>query len=266
MNASFYNTIIGRLIIVFGVFIILLIGIYVVTDATSKNQKDDGLIVNLSGRQRMLTQKMSKEALIYNTVSKRPGQEGLGKAKDQLKATMKVFETTLFALRDGGSAPLNLEMTRFRQSPPAATVEIKRQLDKVVNLWSSFKKNLTKLIDSKGADMASLEYIIKNNVDLLKEMNKVVFLMQYDAEDKVGRISWTNMSAILIGILIVLGSLIIAKKSVTDPLKHFNEVSREISMGNLSQKITISGGLSEISQLGESLNRMRTSLMIKLEE
>jgi len=41
--------------------IIMLLDVYYVTN----QQKDDGLVINLAGRQRMLTQKMTKEILVY---------------------------------------------------------------------------------------------------------------------------------------------------------------------------------------------------------
>ena len=60
-----FNTILGRLSFAFILFFILLVSIFTVTQTVISTQKDDGLVVNLSGRQRMLTQRMTKETLIY---------------------------------------------------------------------------------------------------------------------------------------------------------------------------------------------------------
>ena len=44
----------------------LIIVVYISTSLITDLQKDDALVVNLAGRQRMLTQKMSKEILLYS--------------------------------------------------------------------------------------------------------------------------------------------------------------------------------------------------------
>lgn len=237
---------------------------FVLTTVTLQTQKDDGLIVNLSGRQRMLTQKMTKEALIFNTMSQRPDQKDLDRSKGQLISTIKVFETTLFALVDGGSAPLNLEMTKFRELPPAETPEIKAGLAEVVNLWRPFKAEINKIIESRGEDMSGLEYVISENALLLSKMNNVVFLMQGEAEQKVSVITKSQIAALLLGILIVFLSLLSARKTLSEPLTYLNKMAHDISMGDLKKEVQVKGKIKEISQLGESFNRMRASLITML--
>jgi len=57
--------------------------------------------------------------------------------------------------------------------PKTENKEILAQLDKVKELWKSFKENIDKVIAGK-ADKATLEAIAKDNTPLLKEMNKAV--------------------------------------------------------------------------------------------
>jgi nitrate/nitrite-specific signal transduction histidine kinase len=57
-----FDSLFGRLLAVFLVFLALLMGIFGTMVVSS--QASDGLVVNLAGRQRMLSQKMTKEALI----------------------------------------------------------------------------------------------------------------------------------------------------------------------------------------------------------
>ncbi len=44
--------------------------VFLATLYVSQKQKNDGLLINLAGRQRMLSQKMSKELLHFMWVSK----------------------------------------------------------------------------------------------------------------------------------------------------------------------------------------------------
>ena len=89
----------------------------------------------------MLTQKMTKEILIFTT-------ENNEKNKEQILSTVTIFEKTLLALKNGGEAPLDLQMTEFRRCPPAQSEEIERQLAQVISLWQPFKRNIQSLLDA----------------------------------------------------------------------------------------------------------------------
>jgi methyl-accepting chemotaxis protein len=254
------KTILGRTILSFMAFILLLVGILATTIMVTGQQKDDGLIVNLSGRQRMLSQKMTKETLIFYNMARQESRSEANRWKEQVISTMKVFEVTLYALKDGGDAPLDLKMASFRNAPPAGTEEIKQQLDKVVALWLPIKQNITQVLDSAGKDETAMEFVIANNVNLLSNMNEAVFLMQYDAERKVQLMVITQVVAIGIGILIVILSLMVIRASVVAPIKSLIESAKLMSKGDLQSEIK-SSGLAEIAELSSSLNRMRISFI-----
>ncbi len=91
----------GKFLTLFAVFIIvnLLSGLFVIS--VISGQKGDAVIVNLAGKQRMLTQKMTKEALAVS--------RGLEK-EENLKKTADLFDRTLKGLISG-DAELNLPPT-----------------------------------------------------------------------------------------------------------------------------------------------------------
>jgi hypothetical protein len=127
------------------------------TEMTQTKQQS-GNVINLAGKQRMLTQKMSKEALFV--------AKGLDADanKANLQKTAALFDKTLKGLIDGDSE-LNL--------PKTTNPEILAQLEVVSKLWTSFKANIDKVI-AGNADKATLEAIAKENLPLLKNMNKAV--------------------------------------------------------------------------------------------
>jgi nitrate/nitrite-specific signal transduction histidine kinase len=90
---------------------LIIVVMFLATWYLTGKQKDDGLVINLAGRQRMLTQKMTK-AFFHNELLK--GREGRG--SDELvkgiENTMAVFDRTLSALRDSGDAPLSLDLEK----------------------------------------------------------------------------------------------------------------------------------------------------------
>jgi hypothetical protein len=123
-----------------------------------QTKQQSGVVINLAGKQRMLTQKMSKEALF---IAKGIDVE---KNKDNLKKTAELFDKTLKGLV-AGDKDLNLPKTENK--------EILAQLEEVNKLWTSFKKSIDKVIEGKS-DKATLEAIAKENLPLLKNMNKAV--------------------------------------------------------------------------------------------
>ena len=132
------------------------------TEDSKKHQH--GIVINLAGKQRMLTQKMSKEALL---IAKGISVESNTKS---LKKTISLFDKTLIGLRNGDKG-LRLPRTKNR--------EIVTQIDKVMRLWKSFKVHVDK-IASGDIKKETLEAIDKENLPLLKNMNMVVQMYEND--------------------------------------------------------------------------------------
>ncbi|WP_082878600.1 MULTISPECIES: type IV pili methyl-accepting chemotaxis transducer N-terminal domain-containing protein [unclassified Oleiphilus] len=126
-----------------------------------------GVVLNLSGKQRMLTQKMSKEVTLV----------ALGVDAEQhiknLSATSDLFDRTLKGLRDG-DAELGLPSTESKR--------IVRQLDKVDGIWAEFYPVIKDVIGSGAVTQDQLSLIAEKNLPLLKQMNKAVGLYEKDAK------------------------------------------------------------------------------------
>jgi|GEM_PF-5307818 len=114
--------------------------------------------INLAGKERMLTQKMSKEALLI--------ARGIDiKANERrLLDSVKLFDRILNGLYYGDKN-LKLEKTKDR--------EILKGLNRVKRAWIPFKKNILLIADGKR-DKRILEFIDKKNMELLNLINIVV--------------------------------------------------------------------------------------------
>lgn len=130
------------------------------------DDKNYGAILNLSGKQRMLTQKMSKEVLFAAV-----GENAAENLKNAQK-TAALFDTTLAGLKDG-----NVEMGL----PATESARILRQLKKVSTLWTPFKATIDGVASKGTVEAADIETIEKLNLPLLKEMNKAVKLYEKEA-------------------------------------------------------------------------------------
>ncbi|USN98808.1 MAG: type IV pili methyl-accepting chemotaxis transducer N-terminal domain-containing protein [Phycisphaeraceae bacterium] len=126
-----------------------------------------GSVLNLSGRQRMLTQKMSKEALLVAAgVDADANRENLGK-------TMAMFETTLAGLRDGDES-VNL--------PGTANGRIVKQLDEVKTLYGEIEPIFRSIVGGATPGGTEIATIAAKNPPLLVEMNKAVKMYERESQ------------------------------------------------------------------------------------
>ena len=130
---------------------------------TSQNYMEKAMvkIVNIAGRQRMLTQKMTKEKLLC--------VKGKKENSKKLVKTMKLFDDSLNNLMNGSA--------KLKISKPS-NKKIKKQLLLVKKLWDELKP----LYQKKKPTAKELATIIKKNPILLKEMNEVVTLVETETE------------------------------------------------------------------------------------
>ena len=118
-------------------------------------------IINLAGRQRMLTQKMTKEKLLC--------VKGKSENSAKLDKTVKLFDDSLTTLIKGN--------TKQKISKPT-NKKIKAQLAKVALIW----KELKPIYENKKPTVQELAVVIKKNSVLLKEMNIMVQLVETETE------------------------------------------------------------------------------------
>ncbi|MEJ2155241.1 MAG: methyl-accepting chemotaxis protein [Desulfobacteraceae bacterium] len=167
---------------------LIVIVMFLTTWWMTSKQKDDGLIINLAGRQRMLTQKMTKEILsLRNTVSV-TGQYESRRVSD-IRHTMAVFQKTLSALTDSGKAPLSLDPAKTdSRFCPKAVAPVYNQLKKVGRLWKEFSRRMESVLRQEETSPSDLAWIEAHNLDLLKQMDAAVGMMQRQSEAKVAHL------------------------------------------------------------------------------
>jgi len=119
------------------------LAVYQKTIPAIESSSDDATTINLAGRQRMLTQKLSKELELAFS--------GKVEAVAQAQSTIAEFDSVLAGLiqgdRDRGLAP-----------PPSS--EIASELEKTRSLWASFEPQARVLLESVaglGSAMAALD-------------------------------------------------------------------------------------------------------------
>ncbi len=217
-----------------------------------QSQQDfDSITINLAGRQRMLSQKMTKEALLVSQ----------GKiAVDKANATTDLFDKTLNALINGGKAPIDFEQTEFVQLPRASSDRVMAQLEVVKSIWDKFRDAMNSVL--KGKDDEALKYIIENNPALLKEMNTAVFLLEQAASEKADSMkTFLKMGLAILGI-IFFATLLMVRKNVQVIFDTLGKLSNSLS----ASSDTIGDVASSIKESSLSLAEGSTEQAASIEE
>lgn len=132
-----------------------IIGILILisTLALTYYQKNDGLQINLAGRERMLSQRILKELLLYKN------REDNAK---KIENDLFVFDTTLKGLIRGESVPLDLELKKYKELPPVTDISIQNDLSEIYKIWQPYKQETALYLADRNSE--SLNYLIEQNV------------------------------------------------------------------------------------------------------
>ena len=210
-------------------------------------QKDDSTIVNVAGRQRMLSQKMSKEALAIKA-----GLE-ISVNRSNLKQTSELFDTSLRALING-DPKLHL--------PPTKDSQILSQMRQVESLWRKFSPHVATFVDTASSDAArdkAADYILQTNVTLLKEMNKAVGMYEQNSRAKVGTLKGILYAGGVIALFVTILCWILINRKVVKPVGEVVDMVQGMEQGNLSKRLNMNRN-DEIGQLSSAMDLFAENL------
>ena len=124
--------------------------------------------INLAGKQRMLTQRMSKVALLISL-----GIDSKEYSK-KLESFAKLYDQTLKGFKTGDK---KLELTATENK------DVLKQIDMVEKKWKPFYENVQKVIVDGAKAKDAIDYIIKNNEEMLSVSNDLVTAFEESNKD-----------------------------------------------------------------------------------
>ena len=140
--------------------------------------------INIAGRQRMLSQRMTKSLALqhYKTT------QGLAFQSDrsEMIKSVRLFDQTLSAFYDGGKATsADGKAILVARLKPA---EIRNTLEKAKNIWDPTLRQLNNYFNYNPVEKTATEKLIGllsvNNLKLLNHMNELTIQLEQDAKRK----------------------------------------------------------------------------------
>lgn len=198
-------------------------------------QADDALVINLAGRQRMLTQRMTWLALVQPNNS-------------ELPAAINQFEQTLSALIYGGTTfdasgnPVKL--------PPPPDAELAAQLQEVQKTWKGFQTQL------QSPDSEQLPILAST---ILTQLDEIVSAFEARAEIKQQRLGLIQIVFLLAALLLLAWGFITTRSRIISPLAALGDAVRIIGTGDLQTPLP-SIADDEFGELATAFDSMRAEL------
>ncbi|KFX69145.1 chemotaxis protein [Pseudomonas taeanensis MS-3] len=194
--------------------------------------------INVAGAQRMLSQKMTKEALLL--------REGVI-PKTTLDATIAQFEQ---AHRDLINGNPGRNVTAIE-----ADGAIAGQVRLVGQLWQAFRGQLERL--AQGGQQVDSQELENASLNLLREMNKAVGLMATDAERSQRTLMWLAFACVMgILILVVLGRQF-GLRPLMSSLREVEGALTQVGDGDFTHPLHYHTQDNEIGRIVAGYNRMQ---------
>jgi len=241
-----------RLTLLFVAFAVLVVVSISATYWGLHTQRQDALVINLAGRQRMLVQQMTRLAFQL--------QNGDESTRSVLQETEGIFSQTLFALRDGGTAPYLAGSVV--SLPPTRDPQLRAGLDDVEAAWVQFRAALEDIAspsveaDTRQSMQASLEVQSDN---LVQKADLVVRLYEAASTAKVNRLRAIQVGFLACALALLAVGAWITRRSLLQPLQALGSAAKRLGENDLDTPVRVQGP-EEIRGLSQAFDEMRSRL------
>ncbi len=231
----------AQLSLVFIGFLLLVVSSVLVTFLAIQTQRDDATVINLAGRQRMLSQKMTWLALTQ------PSNPELARA-------IELFDQTLYALRDGDAT---LDSTdRLVTLPPAPDPTLRTQLGDAVTAWETFRAHLL------AVNAPALQ---TESPQILAQLDSIVSAFESRAQAKLVRLQLIQFVFLISALLLLVWGYVITRRRIVQPLARLGAAAQRIANGQLTDPVPAMNK-DELGELGQAFETMRAEIAAAREE
>ncbi len=216
------------------------------TVKTVSRQKGDAVSINQAGRQRMLTQKMAKEAIFYVSTHE-------AKWRESLEKTMELFERSLDELEHG-----NPEKGISKTDVP----EILNEIKKLREMWLPFKEALETIVKdgaSNGEIEKAIDFISENNIPLLKQANMLTKAYERMSNAKVKYLMELQGILFAVGLLVFIFSIWAVRHFILGPLSRSIDGLSRAADGSFDMYLPLTGPV-EIRELSSVYNCLMATI------
>lgn len=210
-----------RYVVVLGIIALVVSGSYFLAQKEMKAQLNDSRIVNLSGRQRMLSQKISKSSLEILQTTNRTEKEIYKKELEEAAALWEKSHSDL--QKEAGEFGLSLESSKAIEEF-FATIEPKRQV------MQEAAGSIIRELELKGNDANVADFvttILSNEAAYLSGMNEIVFQYEKEARAHIERSGNLELVFLLVILITMVSGGVFIMRPGVKKLKQIDKAKSE---------------------------------------
>ncbi|MCL2831459.1 MAG: ATP-binding protein [Betaproteobacteria bacterium] len=201
---------------------------------------ESAVSINLSGRQRMLSQRTTKALLMLQDDARRGDVEGVLKTQKELKLVVELFDTTLKGFRDG-------DIVTGGDGQPVKLAKVDTEVSRKIveeayTIWDPYHQKLLLLIGERQFNQAQLDdaavYARAKNLELLRLMNDLTSDLEKTANDlafilRIVQIAGLLLAAINFGYTVVVSirDLVASDQEIAKARKETDEILATVREG-----------------------------------
>jgi diguanylate cyclase (GGDEF)-like protein len=211
-----------------GLFLLLDLSVLATSYWLSYQIAENAVTINLSGRQRMLSQRMVKTLLQLKHAE---NESSSAAALAELRLTFTLFDSTLYSLHRGGVTiggdSLPIRMAPIRIEPAQELIE------QAETLWSPYRDKVQALLHGPGTPSgaaidAAIAEANANNLELLELMNSLTTALEESAVAKTSRIRMLQIVTFTLAMLSFIHIILLMRRQLRRASKHRESLNRVI--------------------------------------
>ncbi|MEQ8472759.1 MAG: type IV pili methyl-accepting chemotaxis transducer N-terminal domain-containing protein [Marinoscillum sp.] len=255
----------SKYLIVLGILTLVILGSQLLMQKTIKDSKSDSRIINISGRQRMLSQKLTKAALkLQNSRSERDFRL----AQIELKEAYTLWTQSHHDLQFGSKEISVSEMN--------SSNELTLLFKEVEPHFQTMKEAVSILIGVKPADLQSpeKEHVIDQSIaeitstenSFLQLMNQITFQYDRQSSAKIEKLSSTEYYLLCFTFVLILLEFFFIFRPILSDSKNKELVISELSVLRSEEKVFSSEQIKQANQRIRELRKLALDLKTELTE
>jgi methyl-accepting chemotaxis protein len=244
-------TIMRKLMMVIGAFVLFIMTIVGATFYVVSQQGNDARLIDVAARQRTLSLAVAGD---YAALSAALESESSSKdAREALAERVELFSKSLNALSNGGQVP-DSEGTLITLPAPSAAVH--GQLEKVHKLWNTFEAAAKVILADKVNVTSTAYYAAADNVGAVKkplteESNKATLMLMQESLGKNQTLEAILEVATLLTLVAAVAGYFVSRQ-ISVPLARIGSLMSRAAAGDLSVAVPFDDRGDEIGGLARA--------------
>jgi GAF domain-containing protein/HAMP domain-containing protein len=218
-----------------------------------RSQSADALVINLAGRERMLSQRVAKLTFLGTQRGQDP------RYLAEMHLTAHEWEDVFLALRDGGNVVYE---GRVVSLPPTMDPTIRAQLERVWSVWQPFHSAMHAVLENPPNSPAftqGLADVESLSESILVEMDQAVQLYEAAAAARVARVEQMQVAFLLAGVAVIALGFGLISWQIIRPLDLLGVAIGRVTAGDLGSPVPTLVK-NEIGALAATFDGMRRRL------